>query len=346
MASITPGVVTPVGGVFNTNPAYSGTFIPTLWSAKLNAKFYAASTFADICNRDWEGDVKNLGDKVIINNIPTMTIREYVVGSNLQYETPTPNTIELAVDRAFYYAFNVADVLEYQAKPDLMNMFTNDAAEQMRTRLDSTCLIRTLLAAPTGSNEDGIVARNAGATAGVKSQALDLGTDTAPINLGATANAPLDLILRMASVLDEQNVPDTGRFLLLDPVTRLRLMGSNLAQAQFMGDDKSMIRNGMIGTIDRFKVYVTNQLPARGDNVLAYTSGDGSETIAGGGQYSGASSRIIAAGHTSAITFASQITKTEQLRNPTDFGDLVRGMQLFGHKVVKGTALCRAVVRG
>jgi hypothetical protein len=346
MASITPGVVTPVGGVFNTNPSYSGTFIPTLWSAKLNAKFYTASTFADICNRDWEGDVKNLGDKVIINNIPTMTIREYVVGANLQYETPTPNTIELAVDRAFYYGFNVADVLEYQAKPDLMNMFTNDAAEQMRTRMDSTCLIRTLLAAPSGSNEDGVVAANAGATAGKRSAALDLGTDTAPVNLGAADGSALELILRMASVLDEQNVPDTGRWLLLDPVTRLRLMKSNLAQAQFMGDDKSMIRNGMIGTIDRFKVYVTNHLPARAANAATWASGDASETVAAGGQYAGAASRILAAGHTSAITFASQITKTEQLRNPTDFGDLVRGMQLFGHKVVKGTALTRAVVYG
>ena len=345
MAVITPGAVTPVAGVYNTNPAYSGTFIPTLWSAKLNAKFYTASTFADICNRDWEGDVKNLGDKVIINNIPTMTIREYVVGGNLQYETPTPNTTEMVVDRAFYYAFNVADVLEYQAKPDLMDMFTNDAGEQMRTRVDSTCLIRTLLAAPSsGTAEDGVVAANAGATAGVRSGALNLGSDTAPVDI-STGNEALNIILRLASVLDEQNVPDTGRYLLLDPVTRLRLMGTNLAQAQFMGDDKSIVRNGLIGTIDRFKVYVTNHLPQRAANTLAYTSGDGSETVAGGGTFNGRT-RILAAGHMSAITFASQIAKTEQLRNPTDFGDLVRGMQLFGHRVIKGTALARAVVTG
>lgn len=351
MAVITPGVVTPVAGAYNTNPVYSGTFIPTVWAAKLNAKFYTASTFADICNRDWEGDVKELGDKVIINNIPDLSIREYVVGQNLQYETPRPNTTEMQVDRAFYYAFNVSDVLEYQAKPELMDMFSNDAGEQMRIRIDSTCLFRTLLANATGTAEDGVVSVNQGATAGRRSASLNLGSDTAPVDLVTAGNDALQVILRLASVLDEQNVPESGRWLLIDPVTRLRLMGTNLAQAQFMGDDKSMVRNGLIGTIDRFKVYVTNNLPSRAASVQGYTSGDGSEAATAAGQigwgtgtFASGRTRILAAGHSSAITFASQITKTEQLRNPTDFGDLVRGMQLFAHRVVKGTALARAVV--
>ena len=117
MSTVTAGAVTPVGGAFNTNPSYSGTFIPTIWSAKLNAKFYAASTFASICNKNWEGDISSLGDKVIINNIPTITIADYVVGGNLNYQTPTPNTIEMVVDRAKSFSFQVSDVLDYQAKP-------------------------------------------------------------------------------------------------------------------------------------------------------------------------------------------------------------------------------------
>lgn len=345
MASITAAPVTPVGGSFATNPSYSGTFIPTLWSAKLNAKFYAASTFADICNRDWEGDISNLGDKVVINNIPTLAISDYVVGGNLSYQTPTPNTIELAIDRAKYYGFNVSDVLDYQSKPDLMDMFTNDASEQMRTVIDSTCLYRTLMTAESvAGKEDGTVAANRGATAGRRSASYNLGTDTAPVDFATPANA-LQIILRMSSVLDEQNVPESGRWLLLDPATRLALMQSNLAQAQFMGDDKSMVRNGLIGTIDRFKVYVTNQLPFKVNGTTVWTSGDGTETSVAGTSHT-VRVRLLAAGHTSALSFASQMVKTETLRNPTDFGDLVRGLQVFGHKATKGSALATAIVTG
>ncbi len=337
MSTVTPGAVTPVGGSFNTNPAYSGTFIPTIWSAKLNAKFYTASTFADICNRDWEGDIKNIGDKVIINNIPDLVIADYVVGGNLSYQTPRPNTIEMALDRAKYFAFNVADVLEYQSKPNLMDMFSSDAAEQMRIVIDSTCIYRTF-------NQG--AAANRGATAGVRSGSFNLGTDTSPITLNSTAGDAsnvLTKILQMASVLDEQNVPESGRWLVIDPATRTLLMNTNLAQAQFMGDDKSMVRNGMIGTIDRFKAYVSNNLPYKAASASVWTSGDGSETSVAGSSH-GTRVRAIIAGHTSAIAFANQMTKTEQLRNPTDFGDLVRGMNVFGHKVVKPESLALMIV--
>lgn len=344
MATITAGVVTPVSGAYGTTPAYSGTFIPTLWSGKLNEKFYAASTFADICNRNWEGEISNVGDKVVINNIPSLVINDYVVGGNLSYQTPTPNTFEFVVDRAKYYGFNISDVLDYQSKPNLMDMFSNDASEQMRTVIDSTCLYRTLLTAATGL-EDGTVAANRGATAGVRSASYNLGTDTAPVDLAATADTTLDVILRMASVLDEQNVPESNRWLLIDPATRLRLMNTKIAQAYITGDDKSPIRNGMIGTLDRFKVYVTNQLPYKVNGQAYWTSGDGSETSIAGTSHT-SRVRLLAAGHTCAITFASQMTKTEQLRNPTDFGDLIRGLQVFGHKVVKGTALTTAIVTG
>jgi len=345
MSTITAAPVTPVGGPFNTNPSYSGTFIPTLWSSRLNAKFYAASTFADICNRDWEGEISNLGDKVVINNIPSITIADYVVGGNLSYQTPTPSAIELAIDRAKYYGFNISDVLEYQSKPELMGMFTDDASEQMRTVIDSTCLYRSLLTAESATGkEDGTVPANRGATAGKRSLSYNLGTDNSPVDFATAANS-LEVILRMASVLDEQNVPESGRWLLIDPATRLKLMSTNLAQAQFMGDTKSIVRNGLIGTIDRFKVYVTNQLPYKVNGTTVWVSGDGSESSIAGTSHT-VRVRMLAAGHTSAISFASQMVKTETLRNPTDFGDIIRGLQVFGHKVVKGSALATAIVTG
>lgn len=330
MSTITPAVVFPVsasngqitGSNYNTSPSYSGTFIPTVWSAKLNAKFYAASVYAAIMNSTWEGDVSGLGDKVIINNIPDITINDYTIGANLVYQSPVPSTLELVIDKGKAFAFAVNDVLAYQAQPDLMDTFSNDASEQMKVAIDADCLKGTVidfLGMASG-------AANRGATAGAKSSAYNLGTDSAPIAL--TGSNVLQKILELASVLDEQNVPETERWLVIDPLTRTLLMQSNLAQAQFMGDSTSIVRNGMIGKIDRFTVYVSNQLP----RALAGQNYDGTANAGA------VARRAIIAGHKSAACFASQMVKTETLRNPNDFGDLVRGLQVYGRKVVKAEA--------
>jgi len=334
MATVTPGATLPVSAPYNTNPSYSGTFIPTIWSGKLNEKFYATSVFADICNRNWEGDVSDVGDKVIINNIPTVSISDYAPGGGLNYQTLTPDTIELTVDRAKAFGFNVNDVLEYQSKPSLMEMFSNDAAQQMRIAIDSTCIYNTF---NQGS------AANRGATAGVRSGSVNLGTDSAPLQFTGNPNTVLNTIIAMAGVLDEQNVPDDGRWVVIDPMTRTLLLQSNLAQAQVSGDSQSIMRNGKIGTIDRFTIYVSNQLPTIAANGTVWVSGDGSEqTISAASNAN--KRRAIIAGHKSAISFASQMVKTEQLANPTDFGKLVRGLQVFGYKVTKPEALALAVV--
>lgn len=330
MATITPAALYPVAAPFNTNPAYSGTFIPTLWSSKLNAKFYRASVFGDITNTTWEGDIKGMGDKVVINNIPTITIQNYTSGTNLIYEVPTPNIVQLNIDRGRYFAFQIDDVLEYQSQPKLMDVFSGDAAEQMKISIDSTVLFNTFSQA---------AAANRGATAGVNSGSYNLGTDTAPITLSA-ANT-LSTLTALASVLDEQNIPESERFLLIDPPTRQWLMQSNLAQAQFMGDSTSIVRNGKIGTIDRFTVYVSNNLP-RGAQNFTWQSGDGTE--GNQAQAGTARRRSIIAGHKSAIAWAAQMTKMETVRNPNQFGDFVRGLNVFGYQVVHPNSLALAVV--
>lgn len=322
-----------VASPFNTNPAYSGTFIPALWSTKLNAKFYKSTVFGEIANTDWEGELKNKGDKVTINNIPTLAISDYVVGTALSYQVPTPSTVELVIDKAKYFAFQVSDVLAHQSNIKLMDTFSNDAADQMKIKIDSSVLYNTFKGAATG---------NFGTAAGVASGAYTLGTDATPVAMSAAE--VLNTITSLSGVLDEQNVPETDRWLLLDPATRNWLLQSNLAQAQFMGDDTSIVRNGRVGGIDRFKVYITNQLPkAAAGTATPWNSGDGSETsITSTGTV--AKRRVIMAGHKSAITFASQMTKLETVRNTADFGDYVRGLNVYGFKVVKPEALAFAVV--
>jgi hypothetical protein len=334
MATITAGAVTPVGGAFATSTAASGTFIPTLWSSQLAKKFYTATVFSEIANTDWAGELKNMGDKVIINKIPDLTVNRYVVGQGLSYEVPTPSTLELTIDQGLYFAFQISDVIEYQSKPNLMDMFSNDAGMQMKIKVDSTSLFNLSLNSSYGLPD----AANRGATAGVKSLSYNLGTNTAPVTL--TGSNVLQMLTAFSGVLDEQNIPETDRWLLIDPYTRNLLMQSNLAQAQFMGDSQSMVRNGRIGTIDRFTVYVTNNLP-RGAANVAMTSGDGSESI---GATHTAARRLLIAGHKSALTFASQITKTEQVRNPYDFGDYIRSLNIFGFKATKDTAFATAFV--
>lgn len=325
-------MATAVSAPFNTPTAYSGSFIPALWSSRLNAKFYTASLFGEITNTDWEGEISGMSDKITINQIPDLAISTYTIGTSLSYQVPTPSVIELLIDKAKYFAFQVADVLEYQAKPKLMDVFSNDASMQMKIAVDSNVIYNTWA---NGA------AANKGATAGVKSGSYVLGTDASPVTL--SGSNILTTLTAMSGVLDEQNIPETDRFLVIDPATRQMLMQSNLAQAQFMGDTSSMIRNGKIGVIDRFTVYVSNNLPKAAATASApWVSGDGTENSITGSV--SVKRRAIIAGHKSAIAFASQMTKVETVRNPSDFGDYVRGLQVYGFKVVKPEALSVAIV--
>jgi hypothetical protein len=328
MAAIFPVTSAFAAGNLATTDSYSGKFIPAVWSAKLNAKFYKASIYGEIANTDWQGEVASMGDKVYINTAPTITVSAYSAGTSLSYQVPTPDMQELLIDKGFYFAFQINDVLEYQAKPNLMDMFAADAAEQMRTKIDSTVIYNTFSLA-AGANK--------GLTAGAQSASYNMGTDAAPITLAA--NNVVQKVLEMASILDEQNVPETDRFLVIDPATRALLFQSELARAYSTGDDTSPVRNGKIGKIDRFDVYVSNNLPkgASGSST-PWTSGDGTETsVTSTGTV--AKRKAIIAGQKSALTFASQITKMETVRNPNDFGDFIRSLNVFGYKVVKPEAM-------
>lgn len=339
MATITPAVTYPVNsGGFNTpggqvayaGTAYSGTFIPSLWSGKMAQKFYATTVFGEIANTDWQGEIHAMGDRVIINTIPSITINAYEIGMNLQYEVPAPSTVSLTIDKGKYFGVNVNDVLEYQSKPKLMDMFTNDASQQMKIKIDKDLLY-------TNFNQG--AAANMGATAGLVGD-YNMGTDAAPVSL--TGANILQKIVEMSTILDEQNVPEDGRYLVISPYERQLLMQSNLAQAQFMGDSTSMVRNGRIGTIDRFTVYVSNQLPTGAAGRTWLNPNTGTDSADG----TALKRHAVLAGHKSAITFASQITKVETLQNPNDFGQLVRGLNVYGSKVVTGQALTMMVVSG
>jgi hypothetical protein len=326
--------VYPVIAPFNTTTSYSGAFIPTLWSGKLLAKFYQNTILSEVCNTDYEGELKNQGDTIRIRLAPTITISDYTVGQNLSYEVPVPIYQDMQVIKGKYFGVQVNDVLSYQSDMNLMNLFTEDAAKQLKIQIENEVFFNSFIT-------EGPASANIGATAGAVSAAYNLGTDTAPIDQATPANI-LNAILRMASVLDEQNVPEDGRFLIMSPYDRHLLMQSNIAQAYFTGDQSSTIRSGKVGMLDRFTVYVSNLLP-RGNAAKALVAGLTDPTT-GGSVSSAKVRRTMIAGTKAAVSFAMTVNKTEPLRNQTDFGDIVRGLAVYGRKTVKPEALVVAQV--
>ena len=326
--------VYPVQAPFNTSTSYSGAFIPTLWSGKLLAKFYQNTMLSEIANTDYEGELKNQGDTIRIRLAPTITISDYTVGQNLSYEVPTPIYQDMQVNKGKYFGVQVNDVLSYQADMNLMNMFTEDAAKQLKIQIENEVFFNSFVT-------EGPVAANYGATAGAISAAYNLGTDVTPIDQATPENV-LKAILRMSTVLDEQNVPEDNRWLIISPFDRQLLMQSSIAQAYFTGDQSSVIRTGKIGMLDRFSVYVSNLLP-RGAAGKALVSGL-TDTSTGGAVASAKARRTMIAGTKAATSFAMTVNKTEPLRNQTDFGDIVRGLAVYGRKVVKPQALVVAQV--
>lgn len=289
---------------------------------------------SEVTNTDYEGELKNQGDTVRIRLAPSINIRDYEAGMNLNYEVPAPIFQDMQVNKGKYFGVQVNDVLAYQADMDLMNMFTEDAAKQLKIAIENEVFFNSFVT-------EGPAAANEGATAGAISASYNLGTDTAPIDQ-STAENVLNAILRMSSVLDEQNVPEDGRFLIISPYDRHLLMQSSIAQAYFTGDQSSVVRTGKIGMLDRFDVYVSNLLPkgAAGKALVP-----GLSAVSSGATLTDAKvRRLMVAGTKHAVSFAMTVDKTEPLRNQTDFGDIVRGLAVYGRKVIKPEALVIAQV--
>lgn len=310
----------PTGGSGNTLSATG--FIPEIWSGKLVEKFYNSTVLAAISNTDYEGEIKNQGDKVRIRTKPTITIRDYLADGTLQLERPAGNVVDLTIDIGKYFNTILDDVMEVQSDLNMLSMWGDDAAEQMKIVVDTQVLLGILGDAH---------ADNRGTTAGAISGDINLGATTTPLVVVPTAPGAgevdiLDAILRLGSVLDEQNIPETGRWIVMPTWAASLIKRSELRQAYLSGDAVSMLRNGRIGMIDRFTLYTSNLLP---------------NGVAGG---LAAGEHVMYAGHSHGLTFAAQVSKVETLRSEMTFGTILRGLQVFGYKVIDSTAIAEAIV--
>nr|DAH38040.1 MAG TPA: Major capsid protein [Caudoviricetes sp.] len=291
------------------NPDYSGTFIPEVWSGKLIENFYDATVLAAISNTDYEGEIRKYGDTVNIRTTPEIEIKEYKKGQTLELSKPEAPKIQLLINQGEYFACVEDDVDKIQSDIAMMDMWTKDASERMKIRVDSKVL---------GSIAGDVAAINRGATAGRISGNINLGTATAAVAI--TKENVLDFIVDLGTVLDEANAPEDNRYLVIPAKMAGMIKKSDLQDASLTGDSTSVLRNGRLGMIDRFTLYMSHNLPNTGGKFSIY------------------------AGHKMGLTFASQMTNMESLRAETTFGNIVRGLQVYGFKVVKPEALALGVV--
>ncbi len=269
---------------FSTGTTSEVNFIPEVFSKLLQAKFYKQSVLPAISNTDYEGEISGQGDKVVIRTVPAVTINDYA--GTVSNQELTTAKVEMLIDKAKYYSFKVDDVLAAQADVNMLEAASSDAAEGMRVAVETDVMSSVVTGASTISSQTTITASNV-----------------------------LGEILELSTALDELNIPEEGRFIVLPPSMISLLKQSELRQAYLTGDAESPLRNGRVGMVDRFTVYQSNMLytPSAGDDAT-YTH--------------------VLAGHPKAISFASQFTNTETIRLESTFGDAVRGLKVYGSKVV------------
>ena len=289
-------------------PDYTGNFIPEIWSGKLIENFYDATVLSAISNTDYEGEIKNMGDTVNIRTTPELTIQTYVKGQTLSVENPDKAKLQLIIDKGEYFAAVEDDVDQVQSDVNMMDQWSKDASERMKIKIDTRVLTDMLT---------DVHASNKGQTAGRISGNIDLGVAGTPEAL--TTSNVIGKIVDMGTVLDEANCPESDRFMVIPAKMGGLMKQSDLKDASITGDGSSPLRNGRLGMIDRFTVYVSHNL---------YKSGTEFSVIAG---------------HKMGFTFASQMTNMETIRSETTFGNIIRGLQVYGYKVVKPEALATLV---
>jgi len=297
-------------GMPNYSSSSGGYFIPELWAPRIQVKFYAKSAFREISNTMYEGDIKKFGDVVNIRTYPSITIGNYVKGQALDIQVPSSTPTSLTINKGKYFNVLVDDVDEAQSDINLLDEFAKAAGEDIAVAIDRDVLQNVYSSADTD---------NVGTTAGVSSGGFDLGESTDPVLL--TKVNILDTIVDANSVLDEQNVPDDERWIVLPPIFTNLISKSDLKDCSMTGDKESIIRNGKIGKIDNMTIYMSN-------NLYSVTDGTTSNTC-----------WYCLFGHPIAISFAEQLVETYIERANNTFGKFLRGLHVYGYDVTKAEGL-------
>jgi hypothetical protein len=295
------------------HPNMSGGYIPILFATKLLIAFYTATVLGSIATTEYEGQVSEQGDTLRIRTLPDIEIKNYVKGQKLTYTNLNGSWLDLLIDKGKYWSFPVNDVDKLQSDIDFAKKWAEHASIGLKVAVDGDVL---------GNVYADVHPANKGNAAGVISGGINLGVSGTPVTLNKSTI--IDWIVQAGVVLDEQNVPEENRYMVLPSWACGLIKLSDLKDASMTGDGQSILRNGRIGMIDRFEIFRSNNLSTVTDTVKVTNA-------------------IF--GHKVAIAFASQMIKQEMLKNPDDFGELIRALQVYGYKVVKPEALGHGYIK-
>jgi hypothetical protein len=350
---------------FSTAAGYgnlpNGNFSPIIYSKQVQLAFRKSSTVEDITNNDYFGEIAQMGDTVKIIKEPEISVQPYSRGSQITAQDLDDEDFSLIIDKSNYFAFKIDDIEEAHSHVNFMQMATDRAAYRLRDQYDQEVL--AYLSGYTQSSLHSVgdavnttvngtkaiaTADSDELLASMKLDATDFGLNDGgaavageavvivPRLPGATTIAsthvsPLQLIARMSRLLDQQFVDTNGRWLVVDPVfaETLKDEDSRLFNSDFGG---SGLQNGLvINNLHGFRVYVSNNTPAVGTGPAVASATLQANNFG-----------VIVGGHDSAVATAQQINKTETYRDPDSFADIVRGMHLYGRKILRPEAIVTA----
>lgn len=325
----------------------NGVFSPQLYSKKVQKQFRKEAVAEAITNNEFFGEIASMGDSVRIIKEPEITVSSYSRGQQITPQDLEDSDFILTVDRANSFAFRIDDIEMQQAHIGWMDMASNRAAYQLRDAYDADVLgymagfekiggVWVARTAPVGTkanalaDDDELLAANkidAGDFGGTNGNSIAI--DPA----GGGVATPLQILNRFCRIFDQNSVPTEGRWVVMDPVFLEKLQDED---SKFMNQDyqkTEALSNGklMANKVRGFELYMSNNLPALGTGPGTIDT-DGSTANLG----------YIIAGQSSAAATASQINKTEKLRDTQSFGDVVRGMHMYGRKILRPEALLRA----
>lgn len=320
---------------FDTAAGYanlpSGNFAPSIFSQKVLKFFRRASVAEDITNTDYTGEIENFGDTVNIIKEPTLTVSAYTRGSVVNPQDLADDQVTMTVDQANAFAFKIDDIEERHSHVNFEALATSSGAFALKRKFDANIL----QAMSDGAGIAG--ADDASLSGGLTTTNTALGTAGTPINV-ETNDAGINLMLLMARTLDDQSVPEENRWFVAPPIFYEKMFqaGNKMAEVQVTGDASSNLRNGLAtpGTLAGFRCYKSTAL----------NSTAGTDQVTLSGVATDASENIIMAGHISSTSTASHIAKTEVVRSTESFSDVVRGLHVFGRKVLRPESIVRGVI--
>ena len=333
-------------------------FLPAIYSKKVLNFFRKASVVEAITNTDYAGEISAYGDSVKIIKEPEITVKEYARGAQITPQDLDDEDFSLVVDKANYFAFKVDDIEEAHSHVNFESLASDRAGYRLRDQHDQEVLgylsgyKQSSLHTAADTVNDTVNGTKAVDTAGsdellssMKLTKGDFGNITTasagdhsiPVAArlpGATALptatiSPAMMVARMSRLLDQQQVDTQGRWLVVDPVFMelLRDEDSRFLNADY--GESGGLRNGLVlKNFHGFRVYTSSNLPAVGTG--PGTTGSANQNTNFG---------VIVAGHDSAVATAEQISKTETYRDPDSFADIVRGMSLYGRKILRPEGL-------